>query len=131
MTLIMGVQAVLDSGRGINMGDGWETRRRREPGFDWLLIAFWKLRRQIIEVDTSFYKKFTRKSPVQGHANGVINPDYPVHVLAGVADPYDLSPDTIHHFELMDLEKIGPISHVKLNIFRMVVFLDSGFWSKL
>ena len=22
-------------GRGVNMGDGWETRRRREPGHDW------------------------------------------------------------------------------------------------
>ena len=29
----------------------------------------------------------------------------------------DLNPDTIHQFELKNLEKIGPISHVKLNIF--------------
>jgi allantoicase len=21
------------------MGDGWETRRRREPGYDWMIIA--------------------------------------------------------------------------------------------
>ena len=21
------------------MGDGWETKRRREPGFDWCIIA--------------------------------------------------------------------------------------------
>ena len=25
-------------GRGINMGDGWETRRRRGPGHDWTII---------------------------------------------------------------------------------------------
>jgi allantoicase len=25
-------------GRGVNMGDGWETRRRREPGHDWCLV---------------------------------------------------------------------------------------------
>jgi len=25
-------------GRGVNMGDGWETRRRREPGHDWALL---------------------------------------------------------------------------------------------
>lgn len=24
--------------RGINMGDGWETRRRRGPGFDWCIV---------------------------------------------------------------------------------------------
>ena len=28
---------ILTSGRGKNMGDGWETRRRREPGHDWIL----------------------------------------------------------------------------------------------
>lgn len=26
-------------GRGANMGDGWETRRRREPGNDWAIVA--------------------------------------------------------------------------------------------
>ncbi|HRO04237.1 MAG TPA: hypothetical protein PLS69_11600, partial [Terricaulis sp.] len=26
-------------GRGVDMGDGWEPRRRREPGSDWCLIA--------------------------------------------------------------------------------------------
>lgn len=29
---------VLAPGRGINMGDGWETRRRRDSGHDWLII---------------------------------------------------------------------------------------------
>ena len=27
------------AGRGINMGDGWETARRREPGNDWVVLA--------------------------------------------------------------------------------------------
>ena len=25
-------------GRGKNMGDGWETKRKREPGHDWVII---------------------------------------------------------------------------------------------
>ena len=29
---------VLAPGQGKNMGDGWETRRRRGPGFDWLIL---------------------------------------------------------------------------------------------
>ena len=29
---------ILIPGRGINMGDGWETRRRRETGHDWILV---------------------------------------------------------------------------------------------
>jgi allantoicase len=44
-------------GRGAHMGDGWETRRRREPGHDWCLIA---LARpgviEAIEVDTAHFK---------------------------------------------------------------------------
>jgi allantoicase len=34
-------------GRGVNMGDGWETRRRREPGHDWAVL---ELRSGIEEV---------------------------------------------------------------------------------
>lgn len=30
---------LLTPGRGVNMGDGWETRRRREPGNDWMIIG--------------------------------------------------------------------------------------------
>jgi allantoicase len=29
---------ILSPGRGQNMGDGWETRRRRQPGNDWIVI---------------------------------------------------------------------------------------------
>ena len=29
---------VLAPGKSKNMGDGWETRRRRSPGFDWLIL---------------------------------------------------------------------------------------------
>jgi allantoicase len=30
---------ILNPGRGINMGDGWETARRRTPGNDWVIVA--------------------------------------------------------------------------------------------
>ncbi len=44
-------------GRGVNMGDGWETKRRRTPGTDWCVL---KLGRrgvlERIEVDTHFFK---------------------------------------------------------------------------
>lgn len=44
-------------GRGVNMGDGWETRRRRTPGSDWCAIRLG--RRGLLdrlEVDTHFFK---------------------------------------------------------------------------
>jgi len=44
-------------GRGVNMGDGWETRRRRTPGSDWCVI---KLARPAVldrlELDTHYFK---------------------------------------------------------------------------
>jgi allantoicase len=44
-------------GRGADMGDGWETKRRRGPGFDWCVIrlgATGTIRR--VEVDTAHFK---------------------------------------------------------------------------
>ncbi len=44
-------------GRGVNMGDGWETKRRRTPGSDWAVIRL--ARRGVvdrIELDTHFFK---------------------------------------------------------------------------
>lgn len=44
-------------GRGINMGDGWETRRRREPGHDWCIITLASPGViETIEVDTAHFK---------------------------------------------------------------------------
>ena len=44
-------------GRGINMGDGWETARRRGPGNDWVILALGQpgtISR--VEVDTAHFK---------------------------------------------------------------------------
>jgi allantoicase len=44
-------------GRGVNMGDGWETKRRRTPGSDWCVIKL--CRRSVVErveLDTHFFK---------------------------------------------------------------------------
>jgi len=44
-------------GRGINMGDGWETRRRRNPGNDWVVLRLARKGEvRKIEVDTNFFK---------------------------------------------------------------------------
>ena len=48
---------LLMPGRARNMSDGWETRRRRGPGFDWLLVKLagrGTIRR--LEVDTNHFK---------------------------------------------------------------------------
>ncbi|MBI3547817.1 MAG: allantoicase [Elusimicrobia bacterium] len=44
-------------GRALNMGDGWETRRKRVPGHDWIMVQFGTPGRVArVEVDTSHFK---------------------------------------------------------------------------
>lgn len=44
-------------GRGINMGDGWETKRRRAPGYDWCILALGQRAHiQQIDIDTAHFK---------------------------------------------------------------------------
>lgn len=48
---------LLMPGKAKNMGDGWETRRRRGPGFDWVIVKLGvpgTIER--IEVDTTHFK---------------------------------------------------------------------------
>ncbi len=50
-------QNLLMPGRGANMGDGWETRRRRGPGHDWAIIQLAIAGTiQSVEVDTAHFK---------------------------------------------------------------------------
>src|SRR5438445_7469156 len=49
-------QNLIMPGRAANMSDGWETKRRRGPGYDWTIIrlgAPGRIRR--LEVDTSYF----------------------------------------------------------------------------
>ena len=44
-------------GRGVNMGDGWETARRRTPGTDWAVLQLGRPGMiERIELDTHFFK---------------------------------------------------------------------------
>jgi len=48
---------IIMPGRSVDMGDGWETKRRRGPGYDWLVIRLGApgvVKR--IEVDTNWFK---------------------------------------------------------------------------
>ena len=44
-------------GRAANMGDGWETKRRRGPGHDWAIVQLGRRGRiQRVEVDTNHFR---------------------------------------------------------------------------
>jgi allantoicase len=106
-------------GRGLNMGDGWETARRRGPGNDWVIAALGRpgvVER--VEVDTAHFKG-----------------NYPdrVSVEAALFDSHDearpdsenwqtllpeskLAMDQQHYFET-GLTDLGPVSHVRMSIY--------------
>ena len=52
---------MLMPGRGVNMGDGWETRRRREPGNDWAIVAL--ARPGVIQEDRSGHRSLQGQLP--------------------------------------------------------------------
>lgn len=112
---------MLMPGRGVNMGDGWETRRRREPGNDWAIVALAHpgiIRR--IEVDTAFFKgNFPDRCSLQ--AARVVGGTDDSLVTQSMFWPVllpemPLRMDAVHRFE-SELAALGPVTHVRLNIF--------------
>lgn len=51
------MENLIAPGRGVNMGDGWETKRRRTPGHDWVILSLGAPGEvQEIEIDTAHFK---------------------------------------------------------------------------
>ena len=106
-------------GRAANMGDGWETRRRRGPGHDWAVVRLGTpglLTR--IEIDTNHFKG---NYPDSASVDGCLAPGTDVP-SADAAGWFPVLPQTrlrAHHRHLFsrELRPSGPVSHVRLNIF--------------
>ncbi|MCW2306365.1 allantoicase [Rhodobium gokarnense] len=116
------VQAILTEGRGANMGDGWETRRRREPGNDWIIVQLGAAGIvEKIEVDTAHFRgNYPDRCSLQAMLAGA-HDDAAITVQSVnwplLMGEKKLQADTVHTFEAADLADLGPVSHVKLNIF--------------
>ncbi|WFR99761.1 allantoicase [Rhizobium tumorigenes] len=113
---------LLGPGRGVNMGDGWETKRRRGPGHDWAIIRLGhagRIHRAI--VDTAFYKG---NFPDTCEILGAYLPDLGDSLTeADIAASDQWKPllprtklqmDHIHPFGNEALADIGPVTHVRL-----------------
>jgi allantoicase len=106
-----------------NMGDGWETRRRRDPGNDWVILKLGRKGKICrVEVDTAFFRgNYPARCILKGidlgdmaaeaGAFSAISADWPV-ILPAVA----LGPDQLHVFE-RQLADVGTVSHVRLDIY--------------
>jgi allantoicase len=106
-------------GRAANMGDGWETKRRRGPGYDWAIVKLGTAGLvSRIEIDTNHFKG---NFPESASIDGCLAPDSSLASL-GSAAWLEILPRTPlrahhrHHFA-KELSAVGPVSHVRLNIY--------------
>lgn len=102
-----------------NMGGGWETRRRRGPGHDWAVIRLATpgvVER--VEVDTMHFKgNYPDRCSVEAcravcELGSLDCDDAEWRTLVGETR---LEAHRVHEFT--DLEGLGPVDHVRLNIF--------------
>jgi len=101
---------MLMPGRAKNMGDGWETKRRRGPGYDWCVIKLGTSGRiDGIEVDTNHFKG---NYPDTCSIEGAPSADGP---WTEVLPRTKLKPHHLHLFA-RQLVARGPFSHLRLNI---------------
>lgn len=108
-------------GRALNMGDGWESKRRRGPGFDWAVIQLGHLGViKKIEVDTNHFKgNYPDRCSIEGcYLPGKAIDALSVHEVEWreLLPETKLQADTRHFFE-GELTIDTPLSHIRLNIF--------------
>ncbi|MDQ6653955.1 MAG: allantoicase, partial [Acidobacteriota bacterium] len=108
-------------GRAANMSDGWETKRRRGPGHDWVIIKLGtpgQVRR--VEVDTSYFKGNFPESCSLEASNAVdLSADSLTNLSASwssILPRTKLHAHTRHFFENEILEA-GAVAHLRFNIF--------------
>jgi allantoicase len=117
-TFYGGRQNLILPGRARNMGDGWETRRRRTPGSEWTVVRLARpgvLHR--VEVDTDH---FLGNAPERCAVQGVrLDPGAPLprgdEGWEPILAPVPLEPHARHRFE--ELLPHRAMTHVRLSIF--------------
>ncbi len=108
-------------GRGINMGDGWETARRRGPGNDWVILALgFPGDIEKVEIDTAHFKgNYPDRAAIQAALLTEVDLDgieSASESWATLLPESKLDMDQQHYFT-DKLVRTGVVSHVRLSIF--------------
>ncbi len=111
---------VLAPGRGVNMGDGWETSRRREPGNEWLIIELGHPGEiDKIVIDTCHFKgNFPDRVSIQG---AYVDGEKDKSIIARsmfwqtILPEQKMQADRIHEFGGAAITARGPFSHLRIN----------------
>jgi allantoicase len=115
------LQNLLMPSRPANMGGGWETRRRRGPGYDWIIIQLGAASSiQRISVETEHYKG---NYPDRCSIDACCAPQTLVqNLIAGKVGWKEILPeskleaDSVRVFE-KELKPAALATHVRLNIY--------------
>ncbi|THF63326.1 allantoicase [Pseudothauera rhizosphaerae] len=129
------VSNLLLPGRGANMGEGWETRRRREPGNDWCIVALGTAGLiDHVEVDTAHFKgNYPDRCSIQaalvegGTDQSLVTQSMFWPVLL---PEQPLTADAMHMFAAQ-VAALGPVSHVRINIFPDGGLSRVRLWGKV
>ncbi len=113
---------LLMPGRAVNMGGGWETRRKRMPGNDWILVRLGDAGTiSVVEIDTNHFKG---NYPDRAALRGIYAPGARVTELVDPRTEWTtifgerkLEAHTRHFVEADAIEQAGPFTHVRLDIF--------------
>lgn len=108
-------------GRAADMSDGWETKRRRGPGYDWSVIKLaTKGEIQRIEVDTSHFKgNYPDSCSIE--ACDACGKEVDESYIASLSWQ-EILPNTklqahTRHFYEEEIKKTGAATHVRFNIY--------------
>lgn len=109
---------LIHPGRAENMGGGWETRRRRDEGHDWIVVRL-AGRGQLSQLvlDTHHFKgNFPDRCSVQGLDASDATPFRIERRTDWVAvlPETKMAADTAHTFEAGALVTAGPFTHLRL-----------------
>jgi allantoicase len=99
------------------MGQGWETRRSRPPGKDWVIVLLGEPGLlDVIEIDTNH---FCGNYPDRCAIDGLYWPGAPPHALTRSSDWVEIVPSTklrAHEQQMLEVSEAGPWTHVRLRI---------------
>ena len=111
------MENLLMPGQPENMGQGWETRRSRPPGEDWIIVQLGEPGRlSRVEVHTTHFKG---NYPEACALDGLYWPGAPPWSLVTAGRWTELrgwSPLRAHAAHELELERPGPWTHVRLRI---------------
>jgi allantoicase len=114
-------QNLILPGRPANMGGGWETRRRRGPGYDWIIVQLGaRANIQKVSVETEHYKgNYPDRCSIDVcDARGALAQDLITGKVAWreIVPVTKLEADAVRQFE-SEFKNAPAATHVRLNIY--------------